>query len=150
MPEIEKILFPCDLSGNSIKILPYALSVSEKYGSRIYLLHVVQDVVKWGTFYAPRFSWEQCQEEALKHAEKAMEEICEEQLKGYLNFQRIIFLGDPVEQILKTTESEGIDLVIMGTHGRKGLEHTVIGSVAEKVVQRSPVPVLVINPYKIK
>jgi hypothetical protein len=56
MVNIEKILFPCDITANSRKILPYVLSVSEKYESRIYLLHVVQDVIKWGTFYAPRFS----------------------------------------------------------------------------------------------
>jgi len=150
MINIEKTLFPCDLTRNSVKILPYALSISEKYDSKVYLFHVVQDVIKWGTFYAPRFSWEQCQEEALKYAEKTMKEICEEQLKGYPNFQRMIVLGDPVDQILETIESEGIDLVIMGTHGRKGLEHTVMGSVAERVIQRSPVPVLVVNPYKIK
>jgi len=150
MIEIEKILFPCDLTGNSIKILPYALSVSEKYDSRIYLLHVVQDVIKWGTFYAPRFSWERCQKEALKHAERAMENVCGQHLKGCPNFQSIIISGDPVEEILKTIEAEGIDLVIMGTHGRKGLEHAVMGSVAERVVKRSPVPVLVVNPYKIK
>lgn len=150
MVKIEKILFPCDLSGNSIKILPYALSVAEKYDSRIYLLHVVQDVIKWGTFYAPRFSWERCQSEGLKHAGKEMEKICERHLKGRPDFQKIIISGDPAEEIFKTIESEGIDLVIMGTHGRKGLEHTVMGSVAERVIQRSPIPVLVCNPYKIR
>ena len=150
MIEIKKILFPCDLSGNSVKILPYALSVSEKYGSTIYLFHVVQDVIKWGSFYAPRFSWEQCQNEGLEHAKKTMQEICEEQLKGRSNFQSKIVAGDPADEILKTVESEGIDLVIMGTHGRRGLERTVIGSVAQNVVQKSSAPVLVINPYKLK
>ena len=55
-----------------------------------------------------------------------------------------------VKEILKTIESETIDLVIMGTHGRKGLEHVFFGSVAENVVKKSPVPVLTINPYKVK
>ena len=150
MVEIRKILFPCDLTDNSRKILPYVLSISEKYDSMIYLLHVVRDVIKWGTFYAPRFSWEQCQKEALEHAEKEMQKVCNEQMKGCLNFQRIVLSGDAVEQILKTIESEGIDLVIMGTHGRRGLEHTVIGSVAENIIKKSPVPVLIINPYKLK
>jgi nucleotide-binding universal stress UspA family protein len=79
-----------------------------------------------------------------------MEKVCEEQLQGCPHFEKRVIIGDPVEEILKIIESEGIDLVIMGTHGRKGLEHTVIGSVAERVVQRSPVPVLVVNPYKVK
>jgi len=51
------------------------------------------------------------------------------------------------QEILKTIDSEGIDLVIMGTHGRKGLKYVFFGSVAENVVKRSPVPVLTINPY---
>ncbi len=58
--------------------------------------------------------------------------------------------GDPAIEILETIESEGIDLVIMGTHGRKGLEHAIFGSVAEHVVQESPVPMLIIKPHKLK
>jgi nucleotide-binding universal stress UspA family protein len=55
-----------------------------------------------------------------------------------------------VTVILNVIENEDVDLVIVGTHGRKGLEHTVFGSVAENVVRRSPVPVLTINPYTLK
>ena len=58
-----------------------------------------------------------------------------------------IILGDAAEEVLNYVQSEGIDLVIMGTHGRKGLEHIIFGSVAERVVKQSPVPVLTVNPY---
>ena len=71
-------------------------------------------------------------------------------MKGCPNFQSVIISGDPAEETLKTIESEGIDLVIMGTYGRKRSEHTVMGSAAERVVKRSPVPVLAVNPYEIK
>jgi len=79
-----------------------------------------------------------------------MDKICKEQLESCPNFQRKIVSEDPALEILKTIESEGIDMVVMGTHGRKGLEHTIFGSVAENVVKKSPVPVLVVNPYKMK
>lgn len=150
MVEIKKILFPSDFSENSTKILPYVLSVSEKYNSTIYLLHVAQDLLKWGGFYIPHPSLNLFQKEVLESAEKAMDRICEEQLQGCPNFQRMIISGEPAVEILKTIESEGIDLVVMGTHGRKGLEHTIFGSVAENVVKKSPVPVLIINPYKVR
>ena len=150
MVEIKKILFPCDLTENSSKILPYVLSVSEKYNSMIYLLHVVQDLLKWGGFYIPHISMNVYQKEALEYAEKAVDRVCTEQLQGCPNFQKGIVSGDPATEILKTIEFDGIDLVIMGTHGLKGLEHTIFGSVAENVVKKSPVPVLVINPYKLK
>lgn len=149
MLEIKKILFPIDLTENSSKILPHVLSVSEKYNSTIYLLHVVHDLLRWGHSYVPHTSMKRFQEEAIEGAQKAIEKICDEQLQSCPNFQRMIVSGDPAEEILKTIESESIDLVIMGTHGRKGLEHVIFGSVAENVVKKSPVPVLTINPYKL-
>ena len=150
MKEIRKILFPCDLTENSFKILPYVLSISDKYNSTIYLLHVVQDLQKWGKDYIPHPSMDKYQKEAEEGAKKAMERFCEDQLQGCPNFQKRVLSGDPVTEILKTIDSENIDLVIMGTHGRKGLEHVIFGSVAENVVKKSPVPVLSINPYKLK
>ena len=151
MIEIKKILFPVDLTSNSSKVFPYVLSVSEKYGGKIFLLHVVEDFAKWGGgIYIPHIPLEQYQEEALKGAEKALDNVCEAQLQGYRDFQKRIVYGDPAQEILKAIESEEIDLVVMGTHGRKGLENVLFGSVARNVVKRSPVPVLTVNPYRIK
>jgi len=56
--------------------------------------------------------------------------------------------GDPSEEIIGYVETEDIDMIIMGTHGRKGLNKIVFGSVAERVVKYAPIPVLVINPYQ--
>jgi nucleotide-binding universal stress UspA family protein len=83
-------------------------------------------------------------------AEKYMDKVCEQQMQGCPNFERRICSGDPAAEILKTIESEDIKLVIMGTHGYKGLEHAIFGSVAEKVVKKSPVPVTVVNPNTVK
>ena len=150
MVKIEKILFPSELREYSLKILPYVLSMSEKYNSTIYLLHVIDDISKWGGFYVSHISLDLYQKEAMEAAEKFMDKVCDQQMKGCPNFERKICSGDPATEILKTIESEDIDLVIMGTHGYKGLEHAIFGSVAEKVVKNSAVPVLTINPYKLK
>ncbi len=153
MMEIKKILFPCDLTESSSKMLPYVLSLSEKYNSMIYLFHVIQELDTWGSDYiddVPYVVLNKFQQEASEGAEKAMDRVCNEQLQGCPNFQRKIISGDPATEILKMIESEGIDLVVMGTHGRKGLKHTIFGSVAENVVKKSPVPVLTVNPYKLK
>ena len=150
MKEIKRILFPYDLSENAPKILPYVLSISEAYNSTICLLHVVQDLQKWGKVYIPHPSMDVFQKEALEGAEKAMDRVCEEQLQSCPNLERRIVSGDPAMEILKTIETEDIDLVVMGTHGRKGLEHTIFGSVAENVVKKSSAPVMTVNPYKLK
>jgi nucleotide-binding universal stress UspA family protein len=150
MLEIKRILFPVDFTQNSSKILPYVLSVAEKYNATIYLVHVVEDFAQWGGFYVPHIPFEQFHEEALKGAERTLDRVCGEQLQSCPNFQKKILSGDPAQRILETIESEKIDLVVMGTHGRKGLEAVFFGSVAENVVKKSPVPVLTVNPYKIK
>jgi nucleotide-binding universal stress UspA family protein len=153
MVEIKKILFPIDLTLNSSKVLPYVLSASEKYKSMIYLLHVVEDLRSFGSRYIddiPHEHLDRFQQEATEAAKKAMDRVCDEQLQSCPNFQRKMVSGDPATEILKLIDSEGIDLVIMGTHGRKGLEHVIFGSVAENVVKKSPAPVLTINPYKVR
>lgn len=150
MINIKKILFPLDLTQNSSKILDYVLSVSEKYNSVVYLLHVVQDLNKWGKLYVPHPSMDKLQKEANEAAKNAMDTVCENQLQNCPHFKKLVVSGDAADEILKVIKSEDIDLLIMGTHGRKGLEHVIFGSVAEKVVKRSPVPVLSINPYQLK
>ncbi len=154
MTEIKKILFPFDLSENASKILPYVLSISEAYNSTLHVLHVVPELQKWAKEYishtSPYASLDMFKKEAVEGAEKAMDRVCEEQLQSCPNLQRRVVSGDPATEILKTIESEDIDLVIMGTHGRKGLEHVILGSVAENVVKKSSVPVMTVNPYKLK
>ncbi|MCK5192241.1 MAG: universal stress protein, partial [Desulfobulbaceae bacterium] len=115
MLEIKKVLFPVDLTENSTKILPYVLSIAEKYNSTIYLLHVVQDLNKWGKLYVPHPSMDSFQKQANEGAKKAMDKICEEQLQSCPNFQKRVVSGDTVNEILKAVESEGIDFLIIGT-----------------------------------
>jgi nucleotide-binding universal stress UspA family protein len=150
MVRIEKILFPSDLSDFSSQILPFVLSMAEKYNAKIYLLHVTEDLTKWAGFYLPHVSLEIYQKEVMQAADKFLETVCEEKMQGCPNFERRILAGDPAKEILKTIERDNIDLVIMGTHGYKGLEATFFGSVANKVVKNSMAPVLVINPERIK
>jgi nucleotide-binding universal stress UspA family protein len=150
MVEFKRILFPCDLTENSTRLMPYVLTVSERFNGTICLLHVVEDLLGWGGFYVPHLNLNKLQEEIFQACERYIDEVCETELQGCPNFQRSVVSGDPATEILKTITAEAIDLVIMGTHGRKGLEHTIFGSVAENVVKQSPVPVMVINPYKLE
>ena len=146
MVQVDNILFPCDFTENASKILPYVLSLAEKYNSQIWILYV-NNLDRWGGHFIPHTSLDRLRQEALAAAEKAMEKMCEEKLQSCPSFQKKIVSGDPATEILDLVESEGIDMVVMGTHGRKGMEHAIFGSVAENVVKKSPVPVLVVNPY---
>jgi len=66
----------------------------------------------------------------------------------YPGIRKVVHCGDPAEKILEYVTAEGIDLVILGTHGRKGLDKVIFGSVADRVVKNSPVPVMSVNPYR--
>jgi nucleotide-binding universal stress UspA family protein len=114
------------------------------------LLHVVEDLLRWGGFYIPHISLDLYQKEAIEAAKKLMDEVCDQHMQGCPNYERRIRSGDPAAEILKTIDAETIDLVVMGTHGYKGLEHRIFGSVAEKVLRNSSVPILTINPHKFK
>jgi len=111
---------------------------------------VIEDFSQWGGFYIPHIPFEKFHEEAMKGAEMTLDSVCEEKLDHCVGFEKRIVFGDPAQEILRFIETGKMDLVIVGTHGRKGLGHVFFGSVAENVVKKSPVPVLTINPYKVK
>lgn len=150
MLEIKKILFACDVREDVSNVVPYVLSMSEKYQSTVYIVHVVQDIQRWGTGYLPHRTMEDLQEEALQEAQKAMDKICEQHFAGRSDIKKVVVSGDPASQILKMIDNEGIEMVIMGTHGHGPLQQVVCGSVAENVVYKSPVPVLTVNPSRPK
>ena len=147
MEGFKQILFPVDLSEVSAKIVPYVREMAEKFEAEVHLLFVARILQHFTSIYVPHPSINQFEEEMKKGAEKKLQEFIEEYFKDVPCKARVI-LGDAAQEVLNYIQSEGIDLVIMGTHGRKGLEHIIFGSVAERVVKHSPVPVLTVNPYK--
>ncbi len=156
MVEIKKILLPFDLTTNTTKIFPYVLSVAEKYNSAIYLLHVAEDLHGLAVRPYPSMGHDKkthkkaADKTVIKKVEKLCDEIIDKYFKTCPYIEKLVVTGHPVVEILKVVESEDIDLIIMGTHGRSGLEHVIFGSVAENIVKKSPVPVLTINPYTLK
>ena len=149
MIEIKRILYPCDFSGCSIQVLPYVRSVAEKYGAEIYLLYVARNLHLSTTARKQHKSSSTLLEKTLKELAIMMEKFCDKHLLDCPNFRQRVAVGDPGEEIVRTVENENIDLVIMGTHGRKRLEHTLFGTVAKYVVMHSLAPVLVVNPYRV-
>ena len=148
--QIKKILWPTDFSENSNAVLPYVLSLSQRYGAEIYLLYVAEDLSDYGSWYGeltPSHA-EKLRQWEIPLAEKKMEQVCRDNLAGCPMFHKRIEVGDPAEKILETAEKEGVDVVVMATRGRKAQFH--FGSVTEKVVKNSPVPVWTARPIKRK
>ena len=149
MKEFKKILFPVDLSESSPKLVPYVTTMAEKFGAEIHLLFVARVFEYFSGIYVPHPSISKFEDEIVEGAKKRLKEFTEEYFSDFPETKAEVVPGDISEEILKYTGSKGIDLLILGTHGRKGLEKVVFGSVAERVAKASPVPVLLVNPYKV-
>ena len=149
MKEFKKILFPVDLSESSPKLVPYVTTMAEKFGAEIHLLFVARVFQYFSGIYVPHPSINKFEDEIVEGAKKRLKEFTEEYFSDFPETKAEVVPGDISEEILKYTGSKGIDLLILGTHGRKGLEKVVFGSVAERVAKTSPVPVLLVNPYKV-
>jgi nucleotide-binding universal stress UspA family protein len=149
MKDFKKILFPVDLSEASVKIVPFLKSVGSRYGARVHLLFVARVFDYFTSMYVPHPSVSQFEKEVLEGAEKRLYEFADENFKDLPGTKTQVVAGDPSEEILGYIAAHGIDLVVMGTHGRKGLDKVIFGSVAERVVKSSPVPVMVVNPFKV-
>ncbi len=148
MKEFKRILFPVDLSDVSANIAPWVLMVAKKFDAEIHLLFVARSLDHFvGVYVTPTYI-QSFENEVIKGAEKKIDEFTKAYFEGYPSCKSKVVLGDAAEDILKYIESEKIDLVIIGTHGRKGLERVFFGSVADRVIKMSQVPVLSINPYR--
>ena len=149
MKEFKNILFPVDLSESSEKIVPYVQTVADKFESQLHLLFVARVFEHLNIIYVPHWSISQFEKEIITGAERRLYEFKDEYFKEYPGTKTAVVPGDASEEVIKYIESRRIDLVIMGTHGRKGLDRVFFGSVADRVVKTAPVPVLVVNPYKV-
>lgn len=150
MLAFKKILFPIDFSECSEKVFPEALNMAETFGAKLYLLFVARDISFLTTIDVSPDLLTNTVAEVARAGEKKMEAFCQKKLKAFSNYETKVVAGNPGDEIVKYADDQGIDLIIMGTHGRKGLERTFIGSVADHVIKHAAVPVLTVNPARPK
>jgi len=95
MVEIQKILFPCDLTPHSTKILQYALALVEKFGSDLVVLHVVQDLREWAGLYMPHKHLDLEQKDVEENARKSLIQFCDSYLEEDARVSMRVMSGDP-------------------------------------------------------
>jgi len=146
MIKIDKILFPTDFSEHSEYALSYALSFAKEYGAKLHVLHVIEDVQYLANAYMfdvpvmPSFA--DIEQSRLKEMQEFIERVITDPT---IEIEKTIKRGRPFIEIIQTAREEDVDLIVIATHGRSGLEHVLFGSVAEKVVRKAPCPVLSIR-----
>ena len=137
MMYLRKILVTTDLSEYSLAAMEYASSFGLLYSSNLFLLHVADHR-------------EGHHGRTEEESRKVLDHFVEKRISRDINLVPVVRFGNPALEIRKFAEEEGMDLVVMATHGRTGLRHIVMGSVAEKVVRQSNVPVLTVKPHPLR
>jgi nucleotide-binding universal stress UspA family protein len=144
---INRILVPVDFSAHSEKAVRYATTLADRFGARVSLLHVVEDPFVTGAWRAEAFvpNMPELLDELVKAAQTQIGE-----LKGHLAARGFVvdttvITGQPAHSIVEMAKAGAFDLVVMGTHGRTGLSHAFMGSIAERVVQKAPCAVLTVR-----
>ncbi|GBC59134.1 universal stress protein [Desulfonema ishimotonii] len=149
MKEIKKILFPIDLSSSSPKIAPHVEMMRQKFDAEVHLLFVARAFSYFKGIYVPNVSVRTIEKELKEGGKRRIREFRNQYFPEDADVRTAVVTGDIPEEILSYIRTCQISLVIMGTHGRKGLEKAFFGSVADRVVKTSPVPVLVVNPHRV-
>jgi len=146
MKQVQKILFPIDFTSHFESLLPWVSTFAEKFDATVYVLFVAQDLANYTTFYVPHGNIQTFQQEAVESAKKRMAAAVQEFFKDFAKLETRVESGAAAAKILELAKKEQIDLIIMGAHGRKGLDRAIFGSVADKVVQGASCPVMTIHP----
>jgi len=160
---VGKILVPIDYSHDSHAALQWGASLAKRYGARVFLLHVIPKALAevhpsdpgWealSLFYNIEMVSERrsSRQEPLvidleERARNELSRFAHEGLAEPVSLETRIGVGDPVEEILRMAREQAVDLIVMGTHGRTGLRHVLLGSVAERIARAAPCPVFTVR-----
>ena len=141
----QKILFPTDFSEGALHALPYAADMAKTCCAKLYMIHVIYDVATASGLYVPHISFDQMYLDLEKSAQKELEKFGYDERRDIKDVEYAVMRGIPYEEILKFAQEKNISIIVIGTHGRKGLDRFLFGSTAEKVVRYSTCPVLTVR-----
>lgn len=147
MKEPFKILVPVDFSELSREALFHAGELAKRMGASVIALHVLDAMAEAPFFMEGSLPVARLERWDLRiEKEKEFAVLFEDERLRGVPVRSVFAMGNPQDEIVEKAKRLGADLILMSTHGRSGISHLLMGSVAEQVVRKSPCPVLVLNP----
>jgi len=144
-PQVKTILLAVDFSEAAHYLSEYASIFAKGLGARLVVVYVSPSMNRYASLYVPTTSIQALVEQIIEGAGRVMNEFMAEHFVD-LDATGCVEYGYAPEKILEVAHNVGADMIIMGTHGRRGVTRIPFGSVAEKVVKTSKIPVLTIRP----
>jgi len=144
---LNRILVPVDFSAHSQKAVRYATTLANKFGARVSLIHVVEDPFVTAAWQSEAFiaSLPELLNELITAAQTHLAALKKDLAAHGFVVETEVITGRPAQAIVQHAAAGHFDLIVMGTHGRTGLSHALLGSVAERVVQKAPCGVLTVR-----
>ncbi|MFB6198524.1 MAG: universal stress protein [Halobacteriaceae archaeon] len=139
----ERILVPTDGSAASRKAAKHAIALASEQGAEIHAIYVINSASFSGL--TVESSWEGVSEMLREEGQDAVDEVVELATEADVRVETTLLTGTPSQEIVRYAENQDCDLIVMGTHGRGGIDRLLLGSVAERVVRASDVPVLTVR-----
>ena len=149
MQNIQQIIVPVDFHQHTDELVDFALNIASKLEAKLTFLHVVEHIAEiagYSDVYPASFT--EIDEEIFGIAQKKMSALVEKSKGGCPGCDGVVLRGDVADCIVEYVQEKESGLIVMGTHGAKGIEKILLGSVAERVLKRASCPILVFNPYK--
>lgn len=148
--DIQKILVPVDFSEYSKMALDYSIEFSKRFNSELILIYVIEPIVYPSDFGLGQIPINQVDFEIQSKAEEELKKLIDEKVPPEVKSSSVVRTGKPFLEIINAAQEFNCDLIIIATHGHTGIEHILFGSTAEKVVRKSPIPVLTVREKKTK
>src|SRR5579872_7491625 len=145
MPQIERVLCPIDFSEFSGKAYDYAQSVAGHHQATLYLQHVIDSLTPYYPYQAYPIAYEEMCRKVRAGAQQQLEEFAKQHARNGIKPQCHVADGVVTDLILDFAEAQAVNLIVMGTHGLRGIDHLTLGSVTEKVLRKARCPVLAVR-----
>jgi nucleotide-binding universal stress UspA family protein len=143
MISLKKILCPIDHSDCSKEALKYAVSLAMKDEAKLLLLHIID--IRSFNEGLEAMSAQIPDEETLEQLKVKLLNCIPEEIRDDMEVEALVVQGIPFAEIISTAKENEIDMIVIGSHGRTGISHMMLGSVSEKVVRKAPCPVLTVR-----
>lgn len=140
---LSKILVPTDGSEPSMRAAEFAIKLAKKFNAEIITVYVIDRLIMEEV--SKVHEKQELEDEIKRKAERSLNYVVKSAEIEGLKASPILLEGQPYDQIIRQAETSGVDIIVMGTTGRRGMERILIGSVAERVIEYAPCPVLVVK-----
>jgi len=146
MTEINTVVIPIDFSSNMDKVVDFGLSIADTFRAEVHFLHVVDDFKGYDMMLVHP-SFKSMTNDLQQEANERMTQVVADYNKRENSVIGHVAVGYAADEIIAYAKKIDADMIIIGTHGNKGLERILLGSTANQVVKNASCPVLVFNPF---